>query len=315
MTSLPVLRCEGLTKTYVQGFLRRKVHALAGITFAVERGEIFGFLGPNGAGKSTTFKILVGLLFPTAGRAEILGLPAGAREARRHLGFLPENPYFYEYLTGREFLEYVGNLFGLPSALGRRRAGELIEQVGLSAAADRALRKYSKGMLQRAGIAQALMGDPDLVIFDEPMTGLDPFGRKEVRDFILSLRERGKTVVFSSHILPDVELICDRVAIVFQGGLRDVGPLAQLVSARVMSTEIVLDQASDDLAARLRLADYGVQPRGNLLQVIVPENGDPHHALHIALTSGARVVQMTPRQETLEDVFVRVAAPPRAVNA
>jgi len=181
-----VLRCENLKKHFRIGFFARKVEALRGVSFTVERGELFGFLGPNGSGKTTTFKLLMGLIFPTAGRAEIMGQPIGAIEVKRRIGFLPENPYFYEYLTAREFLEYTGRLFGLDRAERRRRAGELLERVGLASAANRALRRYSKGMLQRLGFAQALIGDPELLILDEPMTGLDPLGIRRMKETIVA---------------------------------------------------------------------------------------------------------------------------------
>ncbi|MEK6606381.1 MAG: ABC transporter ATP-binding protein [Myxococcota bacterium] len=301
-----VLRCAELTKRYRAGFWGRRIDALRGVTFEVERGEIFGFLGVNGAGKTTTFKILVGLLFATSGRAEIFGVPAGAIEAKRRLGFLPESPYFYEYLTGRELLDYVGRLFGLSRGENRRRGGELLERLGLGKAADTALRRYSKGMLQRVGVAQALMGDPDLLILDEPMTGLDPLGRKELRDFIGSLRERGKTVVFSTHVLPDVELLCDRVAILRDGRIHDVGPLGRLVSARILSTEIVVDGEPPELLARLGGLD--AQARGGQLVVVVAKDGSVDVALSKIAAAGGRIVQVTPRRETLEDVFVRATS-------
>jgi len=222
------VRCEGVRKTFVTGILRRKVHALDDATFAVERGEIFGFVGPNGAGKTTCMKILMGLVFPTGGKATVLGHGPGDLDAKRRVGFLPESPYFYEYLTARELLDFVGSLFGLDRSERRRRGGALLEQVGLVDAADRSLRTYSKGMLQRVGLAQSLMGDPDLLVLDEPMSGLDPIGRKEVRDLILAQRGLGKTVFFSTHILPDIEQLCDRVAIVVGGRVRDLGPLDRM---------------------------------------------------------------------------------------
>jgi ABC-2 type transport system ATP-binding protein len=222
------VRCEALQKTFVGGLLRRKVHALRGATFSVERGEIFGFVGPNGAGKTTCLRILMGLVFPTAGKAEVLGHAPGDVRAKRRVGFLPENPYFYEYLTARELLDFVGRLFGLDRSERARRAADLLERAGLAEAADRRLRSHSKGMLQRLGVAQALIGDPELLVLDEPMSGLDPIGRKDVRDLIAAQRERGRTVFFSTHILPDVVELCDRVAIIVRGEVRRVGPIDEM---------------------------------------------------------------------------------------
>ena len=303
-----VLRAEDLAKTFRLGFLRRRVEAVRGISFSVRRGEIFGFLGPNGAGKTTTLKMLMGLIFPTRGRAEVLGLPVPNRGAKRRLGYLPETPYFYEYLTPEEFLDFAGALSDVPAAERRRRADRLIERVGLGHARGRPLRKFSKGMLQRIGIAQALMGDPEVVVLDEPMTGLDPIGRKEIRDLILELGREGKTVFFSTHILPDVEMTCDRVAIVIGGRLRSVGRLASLLSARVLSTEVVLRPAPGgggvpalpDGARRL--------PGGVDVAWELPAGADIDGFLRAALASGAGVVSVAPRRESLEDLFVREAA-------
>ncbi|HEX9101594.1 MAG TPA: ABC transporter ATP-binding protein, partial [Polyangia bacterium] len=197
-----IVEAEHLQKTFALGFFRKRVRAVDDVSFTVEKNEIFGFLGPNGAGKTTTLKMLMGLIFPTRGQARIFGRPITERAVKQRLGFLPENPYFYDYLSGAELLDLMGHLFGLPRAERRRRARTLLERVGLGRAGDLALRKYSKGMLQRLGIAQALINDPALVVLDEPMTGLDPIGRKEIRDLIVSLKSEGKTVFFSTHILP-----------------------------------------------------------------------------------------------------------------
>jgi ABC-2 type transport system ATP-binding protein len=209
-----------LKKTYRTPFTRKKVEALRGVTFAVERGHIFGFVGPNGAGKTTTIRTLMGLIRPTAGTATLLGHELPSRAARRKIGFLPEAPYFYDYLTVGELCDLAGRLFGMAPAARRKRADELIERVGLAGARGMSLKKFSKGMLQRAGLAQALMNDPELVVLDEPMSGLDAIGRKEVRDLILELRDQGKTVFFSTHILSDVEAITDRVAIIARCQMR-----------------------------------------------------------------------------------------------
>jgi ABC-2 type transport system ATP-binding protein len=282
-----VVKADKLAKTFRLGFLRKKVRAVEEVSFDVRRNEIFGFLGPNGAGKTTTIKMLTGLIFPSGGSATIFGEKVPTIAAKRRTGFLPENPYFYDYLSGEELLDLMGRLFGLSRAERRKRAGALLERVGLGRAGDRALRKYSKGMLQRLGIAQALVNDPELVILDEPMSGLDPIGRKEIRDLIRDLRTEGKTVLFSTHILSDVELICDRVAIVVGGKLRDCGPLDQLLSPRLLHTEVVFEK--DGAKEPVRLG---------------PEV-DVDAAIREALAAGKHVVSVTPRRESLEDLFVR----------
>src|SRR5581483_5262176 len=222
---------EDLTKSFNPNWpWRTPITALAGLSFSVSRGEIYGFLGPNGAGKTTTLKILMGLMRATSGKAEILGKPAGDVETRRRIGFLPEAPYFYDYLTAEEFLSFYGHLAGIDRGALACRVTELLDLVGLSEARTRQLRKFSKGMLQRIGLAQALIHDPELIILDEPMSGLDPIGRKQIRDLILSLRDQGKTVFFSTHIVPDVEMICDRVGIVVKGKLLASGRVDELVS-------------------------------------------------------------------------------------
>jgi ABC-2 type transport system ATP-binding protein len=312
MTAVPprdvVLRADALGKTFRLGFFRRRVQAVKNVSFEVHRGEIFGFLGPNGAGKTTTLKMLMGLIFPSTGRAEVLGLPVPTLSAKRRLGYLPESPYFYDYLTPEEFLDFIGALCALPGAERRARANRLITRVGLDHARGRPLRKFSKGMLQRIGIAQALMGDPELVILDEPMTGLDPLGRKEVRDLILELRNEGKTVLFSTHILPDVEMTCDRVAIVIGGVLRNVGPLGALLSARLLSTEIVLRPPPQGLAALALPAGTRRQVAGDRdLGLELPDDVDIDGFLRAALAAGASILSVSPRRESLEDLFVREA--------
>jgi ABC-2 type transport system ATP-binding protein len=304
-----VLRADDLAKTFRLGFFRKRVDAVRGVSFSVHRGEIFGFLGPNGAGKTTTLKMLMGLIFPSRGRAEILGRPVPDRHAKRRIGYLPETPYFYEYLTPEEFLDFTGALCDLPPAVRRKRADALLARVGLDHARGRPLRKFSKGMLQRIGIAQALMGDPDVVVLDEPMTGLDPLGRKDIRDLILELGRAGKTVMFSTHILPDVEMTCDRVAIVAGGRLRSVGTLASLLSPRVLSTEVVLRLAPG--VAPPALPEGALRlPGDGVMAVELPAGADVDGYLRAALGAGAAVVSVTPRRESLEDVFVRQAADP-----
>ena len=229
MTTAPVLEIDDLFKTFRVGFFRRRVEAVQGVSFQVREGEIFGLLGPNGAGKTTTLKVMMGLIAPTKGAIRIFGRACSEPSARRDVGFLPENPYFHEYLTPRELLEFYGTLSGLEAKKLQRRRNELIEQVGLAEAANRPLKKFSKGMLQRIGLAQALIGEPRLLVLDEPMSGLDPVGRKFVADLIGELNGRGTTVLFSSHILSDVERLCHRVVILNRGVVAAEGRLADLV--------------------------------------------------------------------------------------
>jgi ABC-2 type transport system ATP-binding protein len=304
-----VIDVADLAKTYRTPFRRRRVEALRDVTFQVRRGEIFGFLGPNGAGKTTTIRCLNGLIKPTAGTMKILGHRIPSRASRARVGFLPEQPYFYDYLTVPELLDLAGRLFGLDAATRKKRADELIEKVGLGRARTQSLKKFSKGMMQRAGLAQALINDPDLVVFDEPMSGLDPIGRKEVRDLMLELREAGKTVFFSSHILTDVETISDRVAIVMRGKIEAVGAPRELAGRTLRGTDVTLriddprGADADEIAARGASARRGDQE----LVVSLDVDDDVDELLAFAHARGAKVVAVTPRHETLEDLFVRQA--------
>jgi ABC-2 type transport system ATP-binding protein len=312
-----------LKKTYRTPFTRKKVEALRGVTFSVERGHIFGFVGPNGAGKTTTIRTLMGLIRPTAGSAQLLGHPLGSRAARFQIGFLPESPYFYDYLTVAELCDLAGRLFGMAPAARKQRADELIEKVGLGGARGQSLKKFSKGMLQRAGLAQALMNDPALVVLDEPMSGLDPLGRKEVRDLILELRDRGKTVFFSTHILSDVEALTDRVAIIARGRLQALGTLAELVSRGVQGVDVVVQlarsgEAADAVDAALAGGATRVRRVGDELSLTLAADADVDAWIARAHAAGARVLQVAPRHESLEELFVRrvagadAAAPPAA---
>jgi len=300
-----VLRADGLAKTFHLGLMRKRIEAVREATFDVRRGEIFGYLGPNGSGKTTTLKMLMGLVFPTRGRAEVLGRSVPDRSAKRKLGYLPESPYFYEYLAPEEFLDLVGALCDVPRGVRRERAAKLITRVGLDHARGRPLRRFSKGMLQRIGIAQALIGDPELVVLDEPMTGLDPLGRKEIRDLMLELKREGRTVLYSTHILPDVEMTCDRVAMLFAGRIRNVGPLAELLTARLITTEVCLRHAEGEPAELPEGGTVRKSPDGMLYDL--PEHADVDGFLKAALAKGASVISVTPRRESLEDLFVRQA--------
>ena len=250
------IRLDELTKDYAGGFWRKRpFRALDRLTLDVEPGEVLGLLGPNGAGKTTVLKLLMQLIYPTAGRAEILGRPAGSVDVKRRLGFLPETPYFYDNLTAEELLGYFASLFGYRADERQRRVSQLLDQVGIGAQRRTQLRKFSKGMLQRVGIAQALINDPEVIFLDEPMSGLDPLGRRDVRELILSLRDQGRTIFFSSHILTDAEALCSRVAIIAAGRLVACGRLADL-SVDVQGWELVVTDvqpsAVSDLGSAVR---------------------------------------------------------------
>jgi ABC-2 type transport system ATP-binding protein len=311
-----VIQVQDLRKSFRTPLRRKQVDVLQGVSFTVERGEVFGFLGPNGAGKTTTIRILMGLIAATGGQAHLFGEPVPSRTARARLGFLPESPYFYDYLTVTELLDLTGRLCGIDHRERKRRGAALIDRVGLTRAQSTPLKKYSKGMLQRAGIAQALINDPELVVLDEPTSGLDPVGRKEVRDIILSLREQGKTVFFSSHILADVESMSDRIGIVVAGRMRDVGSVSDLVGETLRNTAVVLllparseDSADsgDDVATALGQGAHAVERDGQELTVTLDADADIDAFLARARERGARVRSVTPRYDSLEDLFLRHA--------
>ncbi|MEZ4363246.1 MAG: ABC transporter ATP-binding protein [Kofleriaceae bacterium] len=307
------IEVRDLKKTYRTPFRRRRVEALRGVSFSVGRGRVFGFLGPNGAGKTTTIRILMGLIRASAGSCVIAGFPLPSQAARDRVGFLPEQPYFYDYLTVGELLDLAGRLFGLDAATRRRRADELIAKVGLERARAQSLKKFSKGMMQRAGLAQALMNDPEVVVLDEPTSGLDPVGRKEVRELILELRDAGKTVFFSSHILSDVETVADELAIVARGQIQSQGTPRELVGQSLLGTDVTLrlapvEGASPALPAALREAAQTSRQVADELSVSLGADADLDAWLGQALASGAKVVSVTPRHETLEAVFLRQIA-------
>lgn len=306
---MAVLKTEGLTKDYRTGFWRTRVRVLHDLNLEIEEGEIFGYLGPNGAGKTTTLKLLMGLIHPTAGRAWILGREISDVAVKAHVGFLPENPYFYDYLTGREFLHFYGQLFGIPYRERRRRIEELLETMGLGETGGLQLRKYSKGMLQRIGLAQALINDPKLVVLDEPMSGLDPAGRKEVRDLILTLKAKGKTVFFSTHIIPDVEMICDRIGIIVAGRLIRVGPLEELLGNEVASIEITASGLGKEALARL--SQWSTKPpmvTGEKALFAVKTEKEASQVLELLVKEGATIHAVLPQRGTLEERFLREVA-------
>jgi ABC-2 type transport system ATP-binding protein len=302
------IEIENLTKEYPFGFLHlKKKTSLEGLNMQVEMGEVFGFIGPNGAGKSTTIKLLMRLIFPTAGTMRILGRPINDVGMHRDIGYLPEQPYFYDYLTAAELLDYFARFHDLTAAERKDRVERMLKKVGLETARKIQLRKYSKGMLQRVGLAQAILHDPKVVILDEPMSGLDPVGRREVRDIILELKRDGKTVMFSTHILSDAETLCDRVGVIVGGKLRGVGAPGTLVDMKTQGIEILFASkgASDApwLSAATRTGDY------YRLQVAEEEL---YPAMEQLRSAGARVLSVSQVKATLEEFFMNLVEADRA---
>ena len=312
------VKIENLTKDYELGFLRkRKVRALNGLSITVNRGEIFGFLGANGAGKTTTLKLLMRLIFPTAGSAQILGHDISDVFMHQRIGYLPENPYFYDYLTAREFLDYCGELFGMNRVMRAGRTEEIMTRVGLEAKSwDRQMRKFSKGMLQRVGLAQALINDPEIVFLDEPMSGLDPIGRREVRDLIASLKQDGKTVFMSSHILSDIEVLCDRVAILKRGSLAHVGDLHQLEQSGKRDHVEVLVSCADPRPLEGRLqslaSEFTITASGVRIVVATEVAVDP--VLAALREVGGKLISVQPLRQSLEELFLEDAKPQDAAS-
>jgi len=307
---MPIVEIENLTKDYEVGFLhKRKVRALDGLSLTVNEGEIFGFLGANGAGKTTTLKLLMRLIFPTSGRARILGHEIADISMHQRIGYLPENPYFYDYLTAREFLEFCAELFGYSKGDRRKRSEELLKRVRLDEKSwNTQLRKFSKGMLQRVGLAQAVINDPDVVFLDEPMSGLDPIGRREVRDLIASLRQEGKTVFMCSHILSDIEVLCDRVAIMKRGKLAHVGHLDELRNRAGDSGVIeVVATAIDEASFRQHLDSFdkaAISATAGGLRIQVPNESDVDGVLAVLRKAGGKLVSVQPLRQSLEELFL-----------
>jgi ABC-2 type transport system ATP-binding protein len=304
-----------LSKDFLTGFWRpRPYRALDRLTLSVDEGEVFGFLGPNGAGKSTTLKLLMQLLYPTSGSASILGRPVGDLSVRQRLGFLPENPYFYDHLSAEELLTYFARIFGFRGADAAARVARVLDDVGLGAERRLRLRQYSKGMVQRVGLAQALLNEPDVVFLDEPMSGLDPLGRRHVRQLMLRLRDRGCTVFFSSHILSDAESLCSRVGILAQGRLVASGRLSEILAFALRGWELVVANLGDELRERLRPRVRGLTAIAhNRYMIELPPDAPPEPFLHELGAGGAQVVSLNPLRDTLEDYFVQSvgAAAPR----
>src|SRR5271169_6025878 len=295
----PAIEIERLTKDYPVGFWRKKMRrSLDHLTLRVEEGESFGFLGPNGAGKTTTMKLLMGLIFPTSGTARVRGRSINDVRMHREIGYMPEQPYFYDYLTARELLAYFARFFGFNAAERKERVARFLSLVGLGTTADVQLRKFSKGMLQRVGIAQAILHDPQVVFLDEPMSGLDPVGRREVRDIILDLQRQGRTVFFSTHILPDAEVLCDRVAVLVGGKLQGVGTPQEIVSIEVQGMEVLFELPAGR-SVPTGLAGH-VTPSGVAYRLDVPE-AELYDALAQLRVCEARILSVTQLKPTLED--------------
>jgi ABC-2 type transport system ATP-binding protein len=295
------LEINDLHKSFTSNFLIKQYHILKGIDITVEQGEIYGFLGPNGAGKTTTMKCVLGLITPDSGEISIFGRPAGNAESRRNVGFLPEQPYFYDYLTAEELLMFTGMLFSIPKAEIREKTGKLIKLVGLADRKDIKLKKYSKGLIQRVGLAQALVHDPDFLILDEPFSGLDPIGRKELRDIVLSLKESGKTIFFSSHILQDMEMMVDRVGIILNGRIKKQGNLSDLISHSVRYYEIVFNGIDEKVLSGDRVK-YVRRDKDYIIQL--ESNDQVNKTVEWITRNKGNLLAVTPIKMTLEDIFL-----------
>lgn len=302
-----VIVVDRLSKTFTLGLLRKQVVAVKEVSFRVREGEIFGFVGPNGSGKTTTIKMLTGLIAPSSGSATLFGERIPSPGARARIGFSPENPYIYPYVTPREFVEMCGALSGLRGADLQKRSLQALERTGVAYAADRPARRLSKGMQQRTSLAAALVSDPDLLVLDEPMSGLDPVGRKEVRDLIIEEKERGKTIFFSTHILADVESLSDRVTVLRQGEVVVEGALRELLDGSVLHTDVTVTGATPELLDKMKAAGHRLLSRGNDQVIEVRGDANVSDVLRTALDHGANVVEVAPKRETLEDLFMRRA--------
>lgn len=304
----PAIEIENLTKDYPHGFLNlKKRRSLENLSMQVQSGEVFGFLGPNGAGKTTTIKLLMRLIFPTSGTARILGKSIQDVSMHQEIGYLPEQPYFYDYLTARELLDYFARFHGLTATDRRERVERMLKKVGLETAKKIQLRKYSKGMLQRVGLAQAILHDPQVVVLDEPMSGLDPLGRREVRDIILDLRKEGRTVLFSTHILTDAEMLCDRVGVIVGGKLRGVGKPEEMVAIETQGMEILFELEEEKKFALLERATK----IGERYRVQVPET-ELYAAVEELRAAGARILSVAQVKPTLEEFFMNLVDADRA---
>src|ERR1700729_3933037 len=310
--STPAIQIDGLTKDYAVGFWRKTMRrSLDHLTLEVNQGEAFGFLGPNGAGKTTTMKLLMGLIFPTSGSARVRGRSISDVGMHREIGYMPEQPYFYDYLTARELLDYFARFFGFSATERQERIGKFLRRVGLMESADVQLRKFSKGMLQRVGIAQAILHDPQVIFLDEPMSGLDPIGRREVRDIILDLKNQGRTVFFSTHILSDAEMLCDRVAVLVDGKLQGVGAPGEIVSMDVVAMDILFE-LKGGRALPPALAAFTTNA-GAHYRAEVPE-GDLYATLEKLRECDARILSVQPVRPSLEEYFFRMVNREKAAS-
>ena len=296
------IKINNLTKRYSGLWSQQPVDAVKNLNLEVHRGEIFGFLGPNGAGKTTTIKVLLGIIYPTSGEAYVLGRPAGDPQNHYKISYLPENPYFYDYMTGREILHFYARLFGIPEPERSRRVDALLDRVGLSRAANQPLRTYSKGMLQRIGLAQCLINDPELLILDEPTAGLDPIAHIDIRDLILELRSQGKTLFISSHQLSDVEIVCDRVAILNRGELVRMGKLEDLLSGG--HVEMIAEKVPETVLEPIRQLGGRPSLHDGRLIVEQPDDGSIDRVIDLVRAHGGHIISVKPYRRTLEDLFV-----------
>ena len=307
MSTETVLEVSDLHKTFRIGFFRKRVEAVRGVSFTVERGHAFGLVGPNGAGKTTTIKMALQLIYPDRGSAAIFGRPTGDPASRRRLGYLPENPYIYTYLKPLEFLDLCGRLTGLDARTRAQRAHAWIERLDLAHATERPIGRFSKGMMQRLGLCQALLHEPEFLILDEPFSGLDPIGRKDIRNLLVEQREKGTTLLFTSHVLSDVEMLCDRVAIVQRGKVSAYGTLDELLKPEVRRVEIELGQVGPELRTELESVAASVRDLSDRVALVVEGDQKVPGLLQHAVASGATVLAVIPHRETLEDLFMRKA--------
>ena len=314
-----VIKIQNLAKTFrlvelerllqlKPGMVFRRVDAVKSVSIEVGARQVYGFLGPNGAGKTTTIKMCMDLITPSSGSITLWGKPPRDHEVKMRIGYVPEHPYFYDYLKPQEILDYFGRLFGLDRVERKKRIDKLLDRVGLDHARNRALRRFSKGMLQRLGVAQSLINNPDLLVYDEPLSGLDPQGRKDIRDIIIEERDKGKTIFFSSHILSDIEHLCDRVAIMSQGELRKEGELKSLLISGARESEVVLRNTSPELRDALTARDYSFVDLGAGTQKVVVESQTLDAFLAEVLAGGALIDQVHPHRDSLEDLFLRESA-------
>ena len=301
---MALIETKNLSKEFRVGFRMKRVLALDDLNLEVEKGEIFGYIGPNGAGKTTTLKIIMGLIYPTYGNVKIFSKDVSDINVRAEMGFLPESPYFYDYLTAREFLDFYAQLFSLKKKERTKRIEELLDLVDLRKARDVQLRKFSRGMLQRIGLAQALINDPQLVVLDEPMSGLDPVGRSKIRNIILHLRDEGKTVFFSTHILSDVEMICDRVGIVIGGKLRAAGNLHELLGEKIRSIEITVSRLGEKGLEQVQRIAKRTTIRDDRVLIAVDNKEDEKAVLRIINKNKGELISLVPQRESLEDLFM-----------